>query len=54
VCNEHSQIKNRLKDTRWNKNYHKILMRIEGTESSTARFALDPERCVKIPLKSVE
>lgn len=44
------EIRTRLKDTRWSKNYSKILMRLEGSVSCSVRFSGMVERSVKIPV----
>jgi putative DNA primase/helicase len=51
--NESNEIKNRLKDTKWGKNYAKTLKRIPGSESGSSRFYAGTERCVKIPVKLI-
>ena len=45
-----SEIKNRLKETRWAKNYSKILKRIQGSKDTMQRFGGAPERSVSIPI----
>lgn len=53
ISNSSEQVRKMLKDTAWNKNHARILMRIEGAqEKASARFASGViTRAVAIPLK---
>lgn len=44
-----SEIKSRLKDTRWSTNYGIILRRIEGAQGGKMRFIGGSDNCVKVP-----
>jgi len=55
VSHSSEQIRKMLRDTAWNKNHHRILLRHEGAkEKTTARFASGAiTRAVALPLKSI-
>ncbi len=55
ISNSSEQVRKMLKDTAWNKNHARILMRIEGAQEKTsARFASGViTRAVAIPLKTL-
>lgn len=55
ISNSSEQVRKLLRDTAWNKNHARILMRLPGAvEKTTARFASGAiTRAVAIPLKSI-
>jgi putative DNA primase/helicase len=53
ISNDNSEIKTRLKDTRWVKNYGSILRRLPDADSDNQRFTGASERCVKLPISLI-
>ena len=53
ISNKNSQISERLKNTRWSKNYNSILRRLSDAENDFQRFTGSGEHCIKVPLKFV-
>jgi putative DNA primase/helicase len=49
-----SEIKHKLKDTRWSKNYKDILKRLPDSEDTTQRFTGPTERCTRLPIKLLQ
>lgn len=56
ICfsSNNAEIKARLANTRWSKNYTTILMRLPGASQSKQRFTSKSENCVKVPVAILE
>lgn len=53
ISDNNSEIKKRLSDTRWSKNYSSILRRLPDAENDNQRFTGASERCVRLPVSLV-
>lgn len=56
IASDHDAIKRMLKETAWSKNYHKILLRLDGAfEKSSTTFATGvKKRAIAIPLSLLQ
>jgi putative DNA primase/helicase len=53
ISDNNAEVKKRLKETRWSKNYSSILKRLPGADADNQRFTGSGERCAKIPIALV-